>query len=73
MKYLTTDILILGEEDKRFADADLFNSSNLYLNRLNFNCHDKIRSASLVLFIDNDGNTTILKNRFGKHQTHQPV
>ena len=65
-----TKVLILRPSDviERFQnDFDVTNLKGFF-RYFNFTTHELIRISSLALFIDHDGNTTILKNRYGKPQ-----
>ncbi len=64
------DVLILEPSDiiERFrADFDGTNLSE-FVTHFNFGATENVLLANLVLFIDHDGTTTILKNRYGKDQ-----
>lgn len=64
------NILILRPSDiiKRFqSDFDVTNLKG-FIKYFNFDTHESVLTSSLILFIDDDGNTAILKNRYGKAQ-----
>jgi hypothetical protein len=64
------DVLILRPSDiiERFQSE--FDVTNLkgFIKYFNFDTHESVLTSSLILFIDDDGNTAILKNRYGKAQ-----
>lgn len=64
------DVLILEPSDiiERFRSE--FEVANLSksVKYFNLGTYKKVLTASLVLFIADDGTTTILKNRYGKPQ-----
>lgn len=64
------DVLILEPSDiiERFRSDFWVTNLNEFVKYLNFGDYKKVLAASLVLFISDDGTTTILKNRYGKDQ-----
>jgi len=64
------DLLILEPSDiiERFrSDFDVANLKE-FIKYFKFDDFDKVLTASIVLFINHDGSTTILKNRYGSSQ-----
>ncbi len=64
------DVLILEPSDiiERFRpDFDVTNLRE-FVKYFHSGTFEKVITASLVLFIDHDGTTTILKNRYGNAQ-----
>lgn len=64
------NILILEHSDIFERIRYNFDVTNLkeFDKYFNFETKEKILKASMVLFIDDRGNTTIIKNRYGKNQ-----
>ena len=60
-------ILILEPSDKLKKN---YNPSNVYefVKSFDLEIIDKVSFASLILYIDNDGTTTIIKNKYGNSQ-----
>lgn len=70
MKKITTEISILTPSDIIERHQHDFDVTNLkeFVKYFKFESFGKVMTSNLVLFIDDYGNTTILKNRYGKPQ-----
>lgn len=56
------EVIILDRNDLTFHNNKEFSEIQYYDFKISYG---KIAKASIVLFVDNDGRTKILKNRYG--------
>lgn len=68
MKLLENQTILILEPSDRSKKN--YNPSNVYefVKSFDFEIVYKVSLASLILYIDDDGTTTILKNKYGKDQ-----